>query len=221
MPAHAVSARRRSLLRLCGLAALGPLLPFRPAVAADSGMAGAMGMHEHHHDHAAMANKVLKRSEATYRIPKLTLVRRDGAKVDFPEALDTGEPVLLNFIYTSCTAICPLTSQVFSHVQGRLRLEHDSATLVSISIDPEHDTPARLVDYAKKFHAGDEWQYYTGTVEASIAMQKAFDVYRGDKMNHAPVTFLRAAPGKPWVRIEGFAGPEEILAEYHQLVKGS
>jgi protein SCO1/2 len=55
-------------------------------------------------------------------------------------------------------------------------------------------------------------------VEASIATQRAFDAYRGDKMNHLPVTFLRAAPGKPWVRLEGFAPPDEVVKEYRQLV---
>jgi protein SCO1/2 len=50
-----------------------------------------------------------------------------------------------------------------------------------------------------------------------IAVQRAFDVYRGDKMNHSPVTFLRAGAGKPWVRMAGFASAADILREYRQL----
>ncbi|MEX3930193.1 hypothetical protein AB4Y36_40565, partial [Paraburkholderia sp. BR10936] len=46
-----------------------------------------------------------------------------------------------------------------------------------------------------------------------MAAQRAFNVYRGDKMNHTPVAFLRAAPGKPWLRIDGFATRFESGAE--------
>lgn len=222
----AVSVQRRRLLALAGAFAIGQLYPFGRVFAGTAPMGdmpmGDMPMngHDHMHHHAAMANNVVKRSEATYHIPETKLVRRDGTEVAFPEALDTGRPVLLNFIYTSCTAICPLTSQVFSTVQDKLRQAGDSATMVSISIDPEYDTPTRLTSYAKKFHAGDSWQYYTGTLAESVAMQKAFDVFRGDKMDHSPVTFLRAAPGQPWVRLDGFASPDELLEEYHHLVHG-
>ena len=89
---------------------------------------------------------------------------------------------------------------------------------MSISIDPEQDTPARLSEYARKFHAGPEWQYYTGSLAASVATQRAFDVYRGNKMSHSPVTLLRSAPGKPWLRIEGFITPDELLDDYQKLL---
>ena len=89
---------------------------------------------------------------------------------------------------------------------------------MSISIDPEQDTPARLVEYARRFHAGREWQHYTGTLDASIAAQRAFDVYRGGKMSHGVVTLMRAAPGKPWLRIEGFVTPDDLVHDYRELL---
>jgi protein SCO1/2 len=58
----------------------------------------------------------------------------------------------------------------------------------------------------------------TGSSEASVAVQRAFDVYRGDKMSHDPVTLIRAAPGKPWVRLEGFAAANDLIREYRRLV---
>jgi Uncharacterized protein SCO1/SenC/PrrC, involved in biogenesis of respiratory and photosynthetic systems len=90
--------------------------------------------------------------------------------------------------------------------------------MVSISIDPEHDTPAKLKEYARKFGAGPQWQMLTGSVENSIAVQRAFNTYRGDKMNHEPATFLRAGKGKPWVRLDGFASAGELVKEYRQLM---
>ena len=55
-------------------------------------------------------------------------------------------------------------------------------------------------------------------LEASLAAQRAFDVYRGDKMSHTPVTFMRVAPGQPWRRIDGFVTADELIHEYHQLL---
>jgi protein SCO1/2 len=178
-------------------------------------LALAHGADEVAHQHAA--NKGLKVSMADYVVPAIWLVRDDGKKVLLPTELDDGRPTVLNFIYTTCSGICPLMSQVFSRFQGRLGAERDKVHMVSISIDPEQDTPARLRSYAKQFNAGAQWQHYTGTVGASIAAQKAFNAYNGDKMSHDPLTLMRAAPGKPWVRIDGFASPDDLLAQYIQV----
>lgn len=171
--------------------------------------------HAHHH-HMMMPQTM--RMMAEYTIPPVMLVRDDGKTVTLPEELDDGRPVVLNFIYTSCTTICPVTSHTLARLQGELGPDRDRVHLVSISIDPEQDTPARLAAYAKKFGAGPEWQHYTGTLNASIAAQRAFDAYRGDKMNHTPVTFLRAAPGKPWLRIDGFATADDLLGEIRGML---
>jgi protein SCO1/2 len=160
-----------------------------------------------------------ERRVAEYRLPPTQLVRSDGTKVSFPQALDDGRPVALNFIYTSCTAICPVLSHSFAEFQRRLGAERERVHMVSISIDPEEDTPRRLGDYAARFDAGPQWEFYTGSTASSVAMQKAFQAWFGDKMHHRPVTFLRAAPGQPWVRLDGFSSPEELLAEYRRLVK--
>lgn len=156
----------------------------------------------------------LRVSMADYVVPKIWLVRDDGQKVLLSDELDDGRPLVLNFIYTTCPGICPLMSQVFSQFQTRLGAEREKLHMVSISIDPEQDTPARLRKYAKQFAAGSQWQHYTGTLSASIAVQKAFKAYNGDKMSHDPLTLMRAAPGKPWVRIDGFATPDDLLAQY-------
>jgi hypothetical protein len=50
---------------------------------------------------------------------------------------------------------------------------------------------------------------------------RAFGVYRGDKMSHAAVTLLRAAPGQPWLRLDSFVTPAELLKHYRRLVKES
>jgi protein SCO1/2 len=174
--------------------------------------AGAAATDPHAHHHMGM-NSSVQRSEANYTAPDVKLVRDDGKTVSLPAELDDGRPVILNFIYTSCTTICPLNSQVFEQFQERLGPKHEPVHLVSISIDPEQDTPARLRAYAKQFNAAPGWNHYTGTVAATSAVQWAFNAFRGDKMSHTPLTLVRAAPGQPWIRIDGFASAEDLLAE--------
>ncbi len=175
-----------------------------------------MDMHDHQHMHHARPQAT--RSTAEYVIPQVELVREDGKTVLLAEELNDGRPVVLNFIFTTCTEVCPLVSHTLSELQDQLGPDRDRVHLVSISIDPEEDTPARLSAYAKKYGAGPEWQHYSGTLQASITAQKAFDAYRGNKMNHVPVTFLRAAPGKPWVRLDGFATPGQLLEELRGML---
>ena len=173
--------------------------------------------HEHHHHMADMSPGYARRA-ANYQVPKTELVRSDGAKTVFPEAINDGKPVVLDFIYTTCTAVCPILSQAFAEFQDRLGPDRDKVHMVSISIDPEEDTPQRLAAYARRFEAGDQWGFYTGTVKASETMQRAFQAYFGDKMHHRPLTFMREAPGAPWVRLEGFASPDDLIAEYRHMV---
>ena len=173
--------------------------------------------HAHHHHMMEMPPAVVRRM-ANYAMADVTLVRSDGTRVRLAQELNDGQPVLLDFIYTSCTTICPVMTQTFAEVQKRLGKDAAKVKMVSVSVDPEQDTPGRLTEYAKKYGAGAQWSFYTGSVEASIAVQRSFDVYRGDKMNHSPVTFFRAAPGQPWIRLEGFATPDAVLGEVRTQV---
>lgn len=172
-----------------------------------------MHMHMHHE-----ATRDVKTSSVAYAVPSITLVRADGRTVDLKSELDDGRAVIMTFIYTTCTSICPVITETLEQVQEKLGPQLSHVHLVSITIDPENDTPSRLREYASKFGAGQEWQYYTGSVDATVAAQKAFNVYREDKMDHNPVVFERAAPGRPWLRVDGFATADELLRSYRELV---
>jgi protein SCO1 len=153
------------------------------------------------------------RSIVNYTVPDVRLVREDGKSVGLREELDGGRSVVLSFVFTSCTSICPVTSAALGQLQRRLGDASSKVQLVSISIDPDEDTPARLAAYAKRLGAGPGWRFYTGTAAASVAVQRAFDAYGGDKMRHAPDTFVRRAGGQSWVRLRGLASADELLAE--------
>jgi protein SCO1/2 len=171
-----------------------------------------------HGRHLLQVPDAVTRSIAYYVSPPIEMVRADGKRVVLARELDDGRPVVLDFIYTSCTSICPLSSQTFAALQERLGPERDRVHLVSISIDPEEDTPARLTKYSQHVNAGPQWQFYTGTVTASLAVQNAFGAYSGDKMSHTPLTLVRVAPGKPWVRLAGFATVGDLINELHGSV---
>jgi protein SCO1/2 len=168
------------------------------------------------HDHAVTGTTSVMLMN--YNVPPVELLRADGRMVTLSKELDDGRQVVMNFIFTTCETTCPLSSATFAMFEKHLGADARKVHLVSISIDPEQDTPARLRAYAKKFNAGPEWQFYTGTLAASLATQQAFGAYRGDKMSHAPLTLMRAAPGQQWLRIEGFATPQQLLQQYHELL---
>jgi protein SCO1/2 len=201
----ASSSRVSTGLRALGWVAAAAVALWSPGTPADD----AADPHAHHR-HVAPETS---RSSAAYAIPDVELVRDDGTAVALARELDDGRPVVLSFIFTSCTTICPMISATLAQLQRKLGPTRDRVHLVSISIDPEFDTPARLHEYAASLGAGPGWQHYGGTLAASQAVQRAFGAYRGDKMNHSPVTLVRTAPGAAWVRIDGFATADQLLAE--------
>jgi protein SCO1/2 len=205
-------SRRRAIGRLAMLGGAGAI----PAVwAADAGPA-----HDHadHSAHMAMAASVQpQRREAAYQVPSVAMLDQHGRKLVLNKALDDGRPVILNFVFTTCTTICPVMTQIFVQLQERLAADLGKLHMVSVSIDPEFDTPARLLAYSQQHRAGPQWDFYTGSVEASVAVQKAFDAYRGDKMNHVPLTLLRGPRRSNWARFDGFASPDLIAGAYRTL----
>lgn len=162
-----------------------------------------------------------KRGLNDYPAPDVTLRNQLGQKVNFAELMQFDGPVLLNFIFTSCATICPVMSATFGQTQEDLVAIEPHYLMVSISIDPEYDTPARLRDYAALHAARDNWVMLTGQFDDIFTVVRAFDaVYKGEnKMYHRPLTFLRKAKDAPWLRLEGLLGAEELAEEYATLMR--
>ena len=127
-----------------------------------------------------------KRSVVRYAVPDVVLVNQDGARVRLQSLTESGKPVILDFIYGTCTTICPVLSAGYTSLQGKLGPDTRKMQLISISIDPEHDTPK---------------------------VMKAFDSYVPDKMSHKQVTFIRAQGPGAWVRIDGLPSSSELMDE--------
>ena len=145
-------------------------------------------------------------------LPNVLLQPMHGAPVALTQRIRTADAVLLNFIYTSCTSICPPMAHIFATAQARMGARAAELQLVSVSIDPEHDSPKRLQAYAALFRAGPQWSFHTGSQAAVDKVQRAFQVYRPDKMGHQPVTFIKPRGQDGWLRIDGLAKPEQLVA---------
>ncbi len=173
------------------------------------------------HEAKASATKGMGEDYTTsvrrYAVPDVVLTDADAKPVRLRDVLASPDPVMLNFVFTTCGTVCPIMVRVFSEVPGKIGAASKNLRMISISIDPEHDTPAQLKTYAASINAGSRWHFLTGRVEDVRAVQRAFDGYRGDKMNHDPLTLMRQGPDRPWVRIDGFAGADQLAREYRKL----
>jgi protein SCO1 len=167
----------------------------------------------HTGSHVPAAGKSLRRTTLRPAIPQVMLVRDDGTRVSLARELDAEPAVILNFVFLSCTTVCPVSSRIMAEVQSRLGAAQTGVRLLSISIDPENDPHHRLAAYARSLGRAPGWHFYTGRLADSVAVQRAFGVWRPDRMDHPVATFVRKEREGDWVRIDGFASPEVLLAE--------
>lgn len=153
-------------------------------------------------------------------LPAVSLQGSDGIERPLSRALDDGRPTVVTFMYSSCATVCPITNQTLVQFEQLLGAERPKVNTVSISIDPTYDTVQRLADYARRTRASGA--YFTGDPEASEAVQRAFNVWRGgEKMNHQPVFLLRPHGRAPWTRVDGLVSPKELLAVYRGLSRSA
>ena len=140
--------------------------------------------------------------ETGEQVPDVELVDQDGRAVRLSDY--RGKALVLTFIYTDCPLpnFCPLMSKQFAALQPKLRKAFgDKAQLLSISFDPENDTPEVLTDYAKKYTDDtDTWTFATGATPAQLEKAKqAFGITtieRQGEIVHNLVTALIGPDGK-------------------------
>lgn len=169
---------------------------------------------------AAERNAGYKRTAANYEMPDVTLVNQDGKKVRLHDVVNSGKPVIVDFIYCTCTTLCPMQSANFTNFQERIGPEHEKVQLLSISIDPEHDSPKLMKEHLKRFGAKAGWSFLTGAKRDIEKVLKAFNALSQDKMYHYPLIVLKSPVSGQWVRIEGLIGTTLLVEEYRKILKG-
>ena len=165
----------------------------------------------------AQAPPPYTRTVETYTPPDVVLVNQEGAQVKLKAMLESGEPVVVDFIFGTCTTICPVLSAGYANLQAKLPAGAPKIHLVSISIDPENDTPKVMRDYLKRYRAKAGWDFFTGRREDIDKVMHAFNAYIPNKMSHYPLTIIRDPKTGKWVRIFGLMSSSEFLAECRKV----
>jgi len=159
---------------------------------------------------AAEAIKLLR--PALKALPPIALIGMNGQAGKLDAELASEVPLLVNFVFTTCSSSCSVQTALLAQVQRTLAAKGRPLQLASITIDPDNDTPAQLRKFAGHFGIAAGWQFYTGRFDDLLQVQRHFDVYRGSKSAHPPVLFLRKSARAPWLRVEGFPGAADVVA---------
>jgi protein SCO1 len=156
--------------------------------------------------------------------PAFTLTSQDGAPVSLADF--RGKVVAVTFIYTLCTDTCPILTPMMSFVQDRLGRDFGTRiAFVSITVDPERDTPQVLKEYARAFGADlGGWAFLTGPSETIRAVTRRYGVFAataaGGDIDHSFLTSVVDPRGILRVQYLGARfDPEEFRRDLLSLVK--
>ncbi len=140
------------------------------------------------------------------------LIDQDGQKVRFYSDVLKNKVVIVNAFFTTCTSICPPMNRNFEKIQEALgdRLGKD-AFLVSISVDPETDTPTRLKEYSRRFHARPGWMFLTGKKENVDWALYKLGQYVEHKDDHTNIFIIGNEPKGLWKKAFGMAKADELI----------
>ena len=155
--------------------------------------------------------------------PPFTLISQDNKPVSLADF--RGKVVAVSFIYTGCPDICPLLTQKMVDVQDALGEKFGAKiAFISISFDPERDTPEVLKDYAQFWGAKPEgWSFLTGSLEAVRDVTRRYGVFFAKKedgsVEHSQLTTLIDADGRMRVQYLGARfDPDEFRRDLMSLV---
>ena len=150
-------------------------------------------------------------SISSSRIPDIRVYDQNGKQLNFYSDLIKGKTVAINFIFTTCTTICPPLTATFRRVQQDLADRALPVQLISISVDPMTDTPERLHEFAAKFKAGPGWTFVTGDKNEIDSLLKALGAAVADKNDHTPMILIGNDGVGYWTRAYGLASPDALV----------
>jgi protein SCO1/2 len=149
-------------------------------------------------------------------IPDASVVTQDGKRVRFYADLIEGKAVALGFFYTSCVFVCTRHGELFARIQRHAgeRLGRDTF-MVSVSMDPSTDTPARLTEWGASYGRKEGWTLVTGASEEVDKILKALTGNSvGPRDAHSSLFYVIDSKGR-WEYMFGGASPEEVERQLH------
>lgn len=231
--------RKSEALLALALALGAAFVGSRPRIARAEEKAAAATCHTAH-GAAAASEPAAPRPEVVpevvtgrLEIPDLELTDQDGKPVRFYSDLVAGRLVAMNFIFTTCTTICPPMGANFAKLERILAQRQGTpVALISVSIDPATDTPARLKAWRDNLQGGGKgqggsvqgggsasspWTLVTGPRQEMTALLKALNAFNADKARHTPFLLLGNEATGQWRRVYGLTPPAELVKLLDEL----
>jgi len=171
------------------------------------------------HDHSHMTKSAESASPARKYFTDVELLNQNGEKVRFYSDVLKGKTVIVNAFFTTCTSVCPPMNRNMEKIQEVFgdRVGRD-VFLVSITVDPEVDTPARLKEYAQKFHAGPGWIFLTGKKENLDWALYKLGQHVENKEDHKTIFIIGNEPTGLWKKAFGMANVAELVQVVESVV---
>ena len=176
--------------------------------------AGALADEDPHAKHRAMMQQKSEPAAESVDIDlrDRPLLTQNGDEVLFVTDVIGDDIVVMDFVYTTCTTICPVLSALFTQVQTKLGDEvGNGVTLVSMSVDPARDTPQRLKAYSAKHKAGDGWLWLTGAKPVVEDVLVGVGAYTTNFEDHPTMVLIGDGKTGEWQRLFGFPNPDRIV----------
>jgi len=150
---------------------------------------------------------------------EIPLVNQDGQTMRLYSDVLKGRTVVIDAMFTSCAGACPLMSQSFARIQDWLgdRLGKD-VYLISISVDPENDTPAKLKEYAARYKARPGWYFLTGSKENVAAALSRLGQHVEKREDHLNLFLIGNDRTGLWKKAFGLASPTDLIAIVDSVV---
>jgi cytochrome oxidase Cu insertion factor (SCO1/SenC/PrrC family) len=144
------------------------------------------------------------------QIPDVRVYDQKGQALNFYSDLIKGKNVAINFIFTTCTNVCPVLTATFRRVQLELEKSQTDVKLISVSVDPVVDTPERLREFANKFKAGPGWTFVTGEKANIDSLLQRLGGGSGNKNDHTSMILVGNDPANYWTRTYGLSSPSTL-----------
>jgi len=145
------------------------------------------------------------------RIPDVPVRDQNGTRLKFYTDLVKGKTVAINFIFTSCTTICPSLTATFRRVQEDLATRAADVQLISITVDPITDTPERLREFATRFKAAPGWTFVTGYKADIDSLLLGLGAAAANAADHTPTILVTNDVTGYRTRAHGLSSPAALV----------
>jgi protein SCO1/2 len=167
---------------------------------------------KHKHPELTMNRQNALTKSADIDLRDRTLLNQEGREVKFVSEVIGERIVVMDFVYTTCTNVCPVLTALLSQVQRKLgeRLG-DEVVMVTVTVDPIRDTPQRLKAHAAKYGAGEGWTWLTGPKPVVDDVLNGVGAYSANFEDHPPMVLVGDGRTGHWSRFFGFPSPDRII----------